>query len=140
MKLPIISIYHLDFVHCIFFWMASSHLLYKILLQSYLSTHWFQNSSNSVLIEFRQENNVSALRTCSELAVPERTCFESWRCPAGENASPLVACSILIGLGTRHEFQNELTSTEVPLCFELGLLRIQIQLKFIFNTLKNCSW
>ena len=44
--------------------------------------------------------------------------YESRRRPARENASSLVTCLVLVGFSTRHEFQNELTtSAEVPRYF-----------------------
>ena len=37
---------------------------------------------------------------------------------------------VLVGLGTHHEFQNELMSTEVPLYFLLSVA--QLHLRFLF--------
>ena len=95
-------------------------------IQSYLTTCGLQNSSNPELIPFWQGKNVSALSPCSGLIILARTCMSHDAIPQ-EN---MPHRSVLVGLGTHHEFQNELMSTEVPLYFLLSVA--QLHLRFLF--------
>ena len=95
------------------------HLHPKNELQSYLSTRQLQNSSNTVLVTFSWEENVSALRACWGLISLVRTYMSHYAALQQQ----MLHQSVLMSFGTHPEFLNELTSTKVPLYLGINLTK-----------------
>ena len=65
---------------------------------------------------------VSALGACSQLIAIARTCMNH-DAALQEKMLHLLTFSVLVSLGTHHEFQNKsMTSTKVPLYFRLNYI------------------